>query len=63
MKELVQVRQAVLNALNTAGLTALEAFPDSRAKAYSGAVATVAVGAAEGKAQLGFRHIRSPFRR
>ena len=53
MKELVQVRQAVLNALNTAGLTALEAFPDSRAKAYSGAVATVAVGAAEGKA-IGF---------
>jgi len=53
MKELAQVRQAVIDALNHAGLTALEAFPDSRAKAYSGAVAAVAVGAAEGK-NLGF---------
>ena len=49
MKELAQVRQAVISALDTAGMTALEAFPDSRAKAYRGAVASVGVGAAGGK--------------
>jgi len=53
VKELTQVRQAVIGALNGAGLTALEAFPDSRARAYGGPVAAVAVGAAEGKT-LGF---------
>lgn len=53
MKELTQVRQAVMDALSAAGITALEAFPDSRAKSYSGVVAAVAVGAAEGK-NLGF---------
>lgn len=53
MKELIQVRQAVMDALSAAGITALEAFPDSRVKSYSGAVAVVAVGAAEGK-NLGF---------
>lgn len=53
MKELAQVRQAVIDALNDAGVTAIEAFPDGRAKAYSGAVAAIAVGAAEGKT-LGF---------
>ena len=53
MKELVQIQQAVLDALSNAGLTILEAFPDSRAKAYSGAIVTVAVGAAEGKT-MGF---------
>ena len=53
MKELMQVRQAVLDALNKAGVQALAAFPEGRAKRYSGAVATVAVGAAEGKG-LGF---------
>lgn len=53
MKELAQVRQAVINALNSVGLTAIEAFPNGRTKAYSGAVAAVAVGAAEGKT-LGF---------
>ena len=53
MKELMQVKQAVIRALKDAGVTAMEAFPDSRAKAYPGAVATVAVGAAEGK-MLGF---------
>ena len=53
MKELMQVRQAVLEALTKADITALEAFPDGRAKAYSGAVATVSAGAAEGKA-MGF---------
>jgi hypothetical protein len=53
MKELAQIRQAVIDVLTDGGLTALAAFPDSRAKAYSGAVAAVAVGAAEGKA-MGF---------
>ena len=53
MKELVQVKQAVIRALNDMGILAMEAFPDSRAKAYPGAVATVAVGAAEGK-MMGF---------
>ena len=49
MKELAQVRGAVLEALREAGLPALEAFPDSGAKAYSGPVAAVSVGALEGK--------------
>ena len=53
MKELAQVRQAVLEALNAAGVRALEAFPEGLAKRYPGAVATVAVGAVEGK-NLGF---------
>ena len=53
MKELMQVKQAVIDALNGAGVMAIEAFPDSRAKAYAGAVAAVAVGAAEGKT-MGF---------
>ena len=53
MKELVQVKEAVIRALKDAGISAMEAFPDSKAKAYPGAVATVAVGAAEGK-MLGF---------
>ena len=52
MKELVQVKSAVLRALTDAGLTALEAFPDGCAKAYGGAVVTVSVGAAEGR-QMG----------
>lgn len=53
MKELAQVRQAVIDTLNTTGLTALEAFPNAQAKTYNGPVAAVAVGTAEGKA-LGF---------
>ena len=53
MKELIQVQQAVIRALNDAGVEAIGAFPDGRAKAYAGAVATVAVGAVEGK-PMGF---------
>lgn len=53
MKELAQVKQVVIDALNSAGVTAIEAFPAERAKAYPGAVAAVSVGAAEGKT-LGF---------
>jgi len=49
MKELAQVRRTVLEALQGAGLTALEAYPDSRARVYEGPVAAVAVGAAEGR--------------
>ena len=49
MKELTQVRDAVVAALGDAGLTAVAAYPDERMKKYSGPVAAVAVGAAEGK--------------
>ena len=50
MKELTQVRDAVIRALEAAGVPALAAFPEGRAGTYDGAVAAVAVGAAEGKA-------------
>ena len=53
MKELTQVRDAVIAALTEAGVTALAAFPAERAKRYDGAVAAVAVGAASGGA-VGF---------
>lgn len=53
VKELTQVREAVISALQDAGLTALAAFPAERAKTYEGATAAVAVGTAQGKA-LGF---------
>lgn len=53
MKELMQIQQAVLNALRDAKLTAVEAYPAEWAKRYPGAVAAVSVGAAEGK-PLGF---------
>ena len=46
MKELAQVRRAVIDALNAGGVTAMEAFPADRAKRWPGAVAAVAVGAA-----------------
>lgn len=48
MKELTQVREAVVDALREAGLTAITAFPAGRAKHYDGAVAAVAVGTATG---------------
>lgn len=53
MKELTQVRDAVINALNAAGLPALAAFPAEEFKRYQTAVATVDVGAVQG-AVLGF---------
>ena len=53
MKELTQIRDAVIAALNQAGLKALAVFPEERMKQYSGAVAAVGVGTAEGKA-MGF---------
>lgn len=53
MRELTQVRDAVMQALNCRGLTALAAFPSDQIRAYPSAVAAVSVGAAEGK-DLGF---------
>lgn len=53
MKELIQIRDAVMQALEDAGLCVLAAFPAGRMKQYDGPVAAVAVGAAEGK-NLGF---------
>ena len=50
MRELTQVRDAVMAAIRSAGLTALPAFPPERAKAYEGAVAAVAVGTVQGRA-------------
>ena len=53
MRELAQVRRAVVQALNDAGVRAVEAFPEGLSRDYGGPVAAVAVGTAEGKA-LGF---------
>lgn len=53
MKELTQVRNAVIDTLQSAGLTALAAFPAERARSYEAAVAAVAVGTAQGRA-MGF---------
>ena len=41
MKELSQIRMAVLDALRGAGIQAMEAFPEKQAMAYSGVVAAV----------------------
>ena len=43
VRELTQVRDAVVSALRDAGLTALAAFPASHAKDYTSAVAAVAM--------------------
>ena len=40
MKELAQIRTAVLEALRKAGIPAMEQYPAQRAKAYTGAAAT-----------------------
>ncbi len=53
MKELTQVRDAVIGALTAAGLPALAAFPAAEAKRYEAAVAAVDVGTVQGAA-LGF---------
>lgn len=55
MKELAQVRTAVLEALQKAGIPAMERFPEERARRYTGAVAAVGVGTASGKT-AGFCH-------
>lgn len=54
MKELRQMRDAVISALRAEGLAAEAAFPDKWAAERKTPLATVAVGAAEGRA-LGFR--------
>ena len=53
MRELTQVRDAVISALERAGMTTLVAFPAQSVKNYSGAVATVSVSTAESKT-MGF---------
>ena len=53
MREMTQIRDAVIGSLQKAGLPAMAAFPAERMKDYDKAVATVAVGAVEGGA-LGF---------
>ena len=53
MKELTQMRDAVVDALNAGGLAAMAAFPPGRAKAHAGPAAAVAVETAQGKA-MGF---------
>ena len=59
MKELSQIRMAVLDALRGAGIQAMEVFPEKQAMAYSGVVAAVGVGAASGKT-AGFCHYLGP---
>lgn len=53
MKELRQIRDAVIQALRDGGLAAEAAFPAKWAERHANPLATVAVGAAEGRA-LGF---------
>ena len=53
MRELTQVRDAVIKALTTAGLPAMAAFPPQEARRYETAVATVDVGTVQGTT-LGF---------
>ena len=53
MKELTQVRDAVMTALDDAGLRTMAAFPAGRAKQSTDPVVTVAVGGAEAQ-NLGF---------
>lgn len=55
MRELFQIRTAVLEALKAAGIAAVERFPEERVRAYTGAVAAVGVGAASGNT-VGFCH-------
>lgn len=54
MKELRQIRDAVISALRGRGLAAEAAYPAKWAAEREAALATVSVGAAEGRA-LGFR--------
>ena len=49
MRELNQIRDAVVAALQAAGLCALASYPDQRAKRYAGPVAAVAVETAESR--------------
>lgn len=49
MRELNQIRDAVVSALHAAGLCTLASYPDQRAKQYAGPVAAVAVDTAESR--------------
>lgn len=49
MRELNQIREAVVSALQAAGLCALASYPDQRARRYAGPVAAVAVETAESR--------------
>lgn len=49
MRELNQIRDAVVSALHAAGLCTLASYPDQRAKRYAGPVAAVAVDTAESR--------------
>ena len=53
MKELMQIRDAVIRALRQDGLTAMEAFPPERIRAYEACAVAVDVGTAE-SGVLGF---------
>ena len=53
MREMTQIRDAVIRSLGEAGLRAMAAFPAERMKDYDRAVATVDVGTVEGGV-LGF---------
>lgn len=49
MRELNQIRDAVVTALRAAGLCTLASYPDQRARRYAGPVAAVAVDTAESR--------------
>ena len=53
MRELTQIRQAVQDAVQEAGVCTVTAYPDTAMRRHAGAVASVSVGTAEGKA-IGF---------
>ena len=53
MKEILKIREAVLQALRGAGITALEAYPAQWTRKYAGAAVTVDVGTVDG-AVMGF---------
>ena len=49
MRELSQIRDAVVSALAAEGVAALDAYPDQRARLYGCPVAAVAVETAESR--------------
>lgn len=49
MKEILKIREAVLQALRGAGITALEAYPAQWTRKYAGAAVTVDVGTVDGR--------------
>ena len=51
MRELSQIRDAVVSALAAEGVAALDAYPDQRARRYGCPVAAVAVETAESRTE------------